>query len=111
MTLKEKEIQSYLSSIADLNQSISKIEGMGDKANDLRDQRDLLTDKLSKIANITILDTDAGYNISLGTQPLVQGATVTAAVDSTFLNTAFASGDLKAGEAYGMLFLQKHLCG
>ncbi|MEK4004046.1 flagellar hook-associated protein FlgK [Paenibacillus sp. FSL H3-0333] len=102
--VKGKEIQSYLSSIADLNQSISKIEGMGDKANDLRDQRDLLTDKLSKIANITILDTDAGYNISLGTQPLVQGATVSAAVDSTFLNTAFASGDLKAGEAYGMLF-------
>jgi flagellar hook-associated protein 1 FlgK len=77
---------------------------MGDQANDLRDQRDLMTDKLSKIANITVLETDAGYNISLGTQQLVQGATVTATVDSAFLNTAYASGDLKAGEAYGMIF-------
>lgn len=64
--VKGKEIQTYLSSIVDLNQSIAKIEGMGDQANDLRDQRDLLTDKLSKIANITVVDTDAGYNISLG---------------------------------------------
>ncbi|AIQ49713.1 flagellar hook protein FlgK [Paenibacillus sp. FSL R7-0273] len=102
--VKGKEIQSYLSSIADLNQSIFKIEGMGDQANDLRDQRDLLTDKLSKIINITVLDTDAGYTISLGGQPLVQGAAVGAVVDNAFLNNAYASGDLKAGEAYGMLF-------
>ncbi|KUP23867.1 flagellar hook-associated protein FlgK [Paenibacillus sp. DMB5] len=105
--VKGKEIQSYLSSIADLNRSIYKIEGMGDQANDLRDQRDLLTDKLSKIINVTVLDTDAGYTISLGGQPLVQGAAVAATVDSAFLNNAYASGDLKAGEAYGMIFSSK----
>ncbi|OKP85824.1 flagellar biosynthesis protein FlgK [Paenibacillus helianthi] len=105
--VKGKQVQGYLSSIADLNQSIAKIEGMGDHANDLRDQRDLMTDKLSKIANITVLETDAGYNISLGTQQLVQGQAVTATVDSAFLNTAYASGDLKAGEAYGMIFSSK----
>ncbi|MNC21487.1 Flagellar hook-associated protein 1 [compost metagenome] len=105
--VKGKEIQSYLSSIANLNQSIYKIEGMGDQANDLRDQRDLLTDKLSKLMNVTVLDTDAGYTISLGGQPLVQGAAVAATVDSAFLNNAYASGDLKAGEAYGMIFSSK----
>ncbi|MEK8216606.1 MULTISPECIES: flagellar hook-associated protein FlgK [unclassified Paenibacillus] len=102
--VKGKEIQTYLSSIVDLNQSIAKIEGMGDQANDLRDQRDLLTDKLSKIANITVVDTDAGYNISLGGRNLVQGAALSATVDSAFLNAAYDSGDLKAGEAYGMIF-------
>ncbi|WP_019915058.1 flagellar hook-associated protein FlgK [Paenibacillus sp. HW567] len=106
--VKGTEAQGYLKSIADLNSSIAKIEGMGDRANDLRDQRDLMTDKLSKIANITVLDTDAGYNISLGSQQLVQGAAVTATVDSAFLNTAYASGDLKAGEAYGMIFSSKN---
>ncbi|MEK3696696.1 flagellar hook-associated protein FlgK [Paenibacillus sp. FSL R10-2199] len=103
VAVKGTEVQGYLASIADLNSSIFKIESMGDKANDLRDQRDLLTDKLSKIANINIIDTEYGYNISLGSQQLVQGATVAATVDSAFLNTAFASGDLKTGEVHGMI--------
>lgn len=77
---------------------------MGDHANDLRDQRDLMADKLSKIANITVVETEAGYNISLGGQPLVEGGEVTATVDGAFLNNAYASGTLKGGEAYGMIF-------
>ncbi|MNZ90491.1 flagellar hook-associated protein FlgK [compost metagenome] len=77
---------------------------MGDQANDLRDQRDLMADKLSKIANITVVETEAGYNVSLGGQPLVEGGEVTATVDSAFLNNAYAAGTLKGGEAYGMIF-------
>lgn len=103
VAVKGTEIQGYLTSIADLNSSIFKIESMGDKANDLRDQRDLLTDKLSKIANVTVVDSEYGYNISLGSQQLVQGPAVSATVDSAFLNTAFASGDLKTGEVHGMI--------
>lgn len=87
-----------------MNKSIYKIEGMGDQANDLRDQRDLMADKLSKIANITVVETEAGYNVSLGGQPLVEGGEVTATVDSAFLNNAYAAGTLKGGEAYGMIF-------
>ncbi|MEK4882543.1 MULTISPECIES: flagellar hook-associated protein FlgK [Paenibacillus] len=102
--VKAKEAQGYLTAIADLNKSIYKIEGMGDHANDLRDQRDLMADKLSKIANITVVETEAGYNISLGGQPLVEGGEVTATVDGAFLNNAYASGTLKGGEAYGMIF-------
>lgn len=101
--VKGKEIQSYLNSISDLNQSITKIEGMGDKANDLRDQRDLMVDKLSKIINVNVIETDTGYNVSLGGQPLVQGAEVSANVDSAFLNNAYASGDMKGGEVFGMI--------
>lgn len=103
VAVKGTEIQGYLSSIADLNSSIFKIESMGDKANDLRDQRDLITDKLSKIANISVVQGEYGYNISLGSQALVQGAAVSATVDSAFLSSAFSSGDLKSGEVFGMI--------
>lgn len=103
VAVKATEIQGYVSSIADLNASIYKIESMGDKANDLRDQRDLLTDKLSKIANISVIETDSGYNVSLGSQSLVEGGNVAATVDSSFLNSAFSSGDLKSGEVHGMI--------
>lgn len=102
IAVKGSEIQGYLSSINNLNASIFKIESMGDKANDLRDQRDMLTDKLSKIVNVSVIDTDYGYSISMGGQALVTPNGGTAAVDSTFLSVAFAAGDLKSGEVFGM---------
>ena len=105
--VKGMEIQTYLTSIADLNRSISRIESLGDNANDLRDQRDLLTDKLSKIVNITVTEDDSGYNISLGNQMLVDGENPPATVDASFLDNAFNSGDLKGGEVHGMLVSQK----
>lgn len=106
VAVKGTEIQSYLSSISELNKSIFRIESLGDKANDLRDQRDLFVDKLSKIINVNVVETDSGFNVSLGGQPLVQGFAVTATVDSAFLNAAYGdgiSGDLKSGQVYGMI--------
>lgn len=103
--VKATEINGYLSSIADLNESIFRIESMGDKANDLRDQRDLMADKLSKIINISVTQTDSGYNISLGGQQLVQGFAASS-VTSDSLTTAYGdgtTGDLKSGEVYGMI--------
>ncbi|MNW38022.1 Flagellar hook-associated protein 1 [compost metagenome] len=101
--IKGQEIQGYLNSIAELNESITKIEGMGDDANDLRDQRDLITDKLSKIVNVSVAETDQGYNITLGGQALVQGFTATTGINGQFLNAAYASGDLRGGEVHGMI--------
>lgn len=46
------EINSYSEQIKDLNKSIYEAELDGSKANDLRDQRNLLVDKLSKLTNI-----------------------------------------------------------
>lgn len=100
--VKAQEIQTYLTSIADLNNTISRIEALGDNANDLRDQRDLLTDKLSKIANITVTENGQGYNISIGGQNLVNGTAVTE-VTSDLLTDAYAAGDLTGGEVYGMV--------
>lgn len=110
--VKATEVQTYLTSIADLNKSIVRIEGLGDNANDLRDQRDLLTDKLSKIINVSVQDTDTGYSISMGGQALVVGDQVQVQVDAgatpeergAFLESAYSAGTLNRGEAYGMLY-------
>lgn len=48
------EINSYATEIASLNKQINVIELTGAKANELRDQRDLIIDKLSKIVDTTV---------------------------------------------------------
>lgn len=101
--VKANEINSAIQTIANLNSQIVKIEGMGDNANDLRDQRDLLTDNLSKIMNITVTETSSGYTINMGSVNLVNGATATPTTAAA-LQAAFASGDLNSGEAYGMIY-------
>lgn len=103
IAVKSNEIQGYLGNIANLNSAIVKVESLGDNANDLRDQRDLMADKLSKIMNITVTDTPQGYQIQMNGQELVTGGTVQATVDSAFLNNAYTAGTLTNGEVHGMI--------
>lgn len=98
---KANQINSLTGTIASLNNEIFRIEGLGDDANDLRDQRDLLTDQLSKIVNITVTNTPQGYNISMGNINLVNGQTGSAVTSAT-LSSAKSSGDLNSGEVYGL---------
>src|SRR5690606_35948493 len=51
--IKTTEANTYIDQIAQLNQEIRRIENLGDNANDLRDKRDLLTDKLADIVQIS----------------------------------------------------------
>lgn len=102
LTAKASEVQSTVTSIANLNREITRIEGLGDIANDLRDQRDLLTDKLSGIVNVQVTETDSGYSINMGGVALVEGYEA-ATVDGPLLEGAFQSGDLNSGEAFGMI--------
>ncbi|WP_017810942.1 flagellar hook-associated protein FlgK [Paenibacillus shenyangensis] len=102
VTNTASEVQGYVNSIANLNQSIVKVEALGDDANDLRDQRDLFVDKLSALVNINVTDTAQGYNVSMGGQNLVQGYTPTT-VDAAFLNNAYEGGTLTGGEVHGMI--------
>ncbi|TCS83321.1 flagellar hook-associated protein FlgK [Tepidibacillus fermentans] len=66
------DVNTLLTQIAKLNEQIYQVEAQGDHANDLRDQRDLLTDQLSKLIDITVKDEkdNSGYTITLsnGTQ-------------------------------------------
>lgn len=101
ITLKATEINSLLTSVADLNNSITRLEGLGDNPNDLRDQRDLAIDKLSKLANVQVTQLDNGYQVTLGGQIVVAGDQVTN-VSADSLKAAFDGGTLSGGEVFGM---------
>ncbi|MDR6883482.1 flagellar hook-associated protein FlgK [Bacillus sp. 3255] len=101
ISVKAEEMNSMTSNIAKLNAEIQRVEGLGDDANDLRDQRDLLTDKLSKIVNISVQDTPEGYTINMGATNLVTGAT-SATLTADILNSS-VPGSLTDGEVYGMI--------
>jgi flagellar hook-associated protein 1 FlgK len=61
--------------IQDLNQQILQRETAGSRANDLRDQRDLLVNELAGLINVNVSE-DANGNINIFTgsgQPLVSG--------------------------------------
>lgn len=102
INVKVNQINTIASTVSNLNREIQRVEGLGDNANDLRDQRDLLTDELSKIVNIQVSDTDQGYTITMGNTAIVTGGTP-AVLTSDIVNQAFASGDLNSGEVYGMI--------
>ncbi|MDD2421902.1 MAG: flagellar hook-associated protein FlgK [Heliobacteriaceae bacterium] len=66
------EINNIAKQIADLNGQILAIEVMNEKANDLRDKRDLLLDKLSKLVDITVAeDRDGMVYVGAGNGTLV----------------------------------------
>lgn len=100
--IQANQADSILRTIAQLNQEIQRIEGLGDSANDLRDQRDLLTDELSQIMNIRVTELTSGYQITVGNITVLEGAEAET-IDSAFIEAAFASGDLDSGQVYGMI--------
>lgn len=53
-------INNYATQIADLNKQIATVEISGTSANDLRDQRDVLLEGLSKIVNLTTVENSTG---------------------------------------------------
>lgn len=69
-----KQVNSYANQIAALNSEIIRSRGMGDNPNDLLDRRDLLVDKLSKLANITTDQRDPDeFMVHVDGRVLVQG--------------------------------------
>ncbi len=73
------EVQDYASQIAQLNGQIKLAEEAGQHPNDMLDRRDLLLDKLSTLAQITVTEQpDHTDTVSFGgaAEPLVEGTTV-----------------------------------
>jgi flagellar hook-associated protein 1 FlgK len=101
--VKVNQSNSMISSIAKLNNQIFRIEGLGDNANDLRDQRDVLMDDLSKIMNISVTEESDGYNVKMGKMQLVTGQDVSTVLTSAIFQDSFISGDLNSGEVNGMI--------
>lgn len=66
------EINGYAEQIATLNRTIYSLELEGGKANDIRDQRNLLLDKLSKLTNINYFEDNMGrFFVTVSGNPLV----------------------------------------
>ena len=67
-------VNDYTDQIVQLNKSIMSTEATGGMANDLRDQRDLLADKLSSFVNINIYEDSNGmYSVVSNGVSLVNG--------------------------------------
>ena len=74
MELNLTSINSMTDQIAGLNRNIMVQEAGGASANDLRDQRDALVDKLSNMMNISIYEDPSGmYNVVSNGTTLVNG--------------------------------------
>ena len=74
---KVSEINSIACQVRDINAQIIKAEASGQKANDLRDRRELLLEGLSKIVNIDIVEDELGaVNVTIGGKFLVSRTNV-----------------------------------
>ena len=107
VNIKTQQINSILGNIAKLNGEIQRIEGLGDNANDLRDQRDLITDELSQMINIRVTEGTGGYSVTMGGIELVNGQ-VAEPLTAAEMEDYFASGDLNSGEVFGMIQSRDH---
>lgn len=108
------EVNSLAQQIADLNEVIGRVTAMGQAANDLMDQRELLTQELAGLADITVqTDSTNQYNISIGGSTLVTGKyTSLLTVEENTANNNFvdivweqngASVTLQSGQIAGYL--------
>ncbi|MEN8906327.1 MAG: flagellar hook-associated protein FlgK, partial [Clostridiales bacterium] len=70
--VKIKEVNEYTQEIASLNGQILEMEIGNDDSNDLRDKRNLIMDKLSKVAGAKYDETSSGHiNVEIGEQIVV----------------------------------------
>jgi len=73
------EVEDYAQQIAALNGQIKLSEEAGQQPNEMLDRRDLLLDKLSALANVTVTEeADHTDTVSFGdaAEPLIEGTTV-----------------------------------
>ena len=99
---KTNEANNMITQIADLTQMISRVEGLGDNANDLRDKRDLLVDELSVIGNIQVSETNDTYQLTFGNTLVVNGMTSTqiTPADAANLTTGQIAGYIQSRDVH-----------
>lgn len=85
------EVNDITRQIAKLNSAIIQAEVSGDTANDYRDQRNVLVDRLTKLAGVEVLEMQDGQlDITLGGYFLVSKA----------IQTNLYAGEAKPGDVY-----------
>ncbi|MFA5524918.1 MAG: flagellar hook-associated protein FlgK [Tissierellales bacterium] len=112
-----KKVNDIGSQIRNLNEQIYKLEIDGNKANDLRDQRDLLISELSKLVNVQVTEQDGKLKVSIGGASLVEHSNLSRLQDPPRTVVSEISGEklvqvewengnklaLKSGEIKGLL--------
>ncbi len=90
------QVNQIAENISKLNKNIRLFETSGEKANDLRDQRNILIDELSSIIDIEYSETDAnGLVIQIDGRDLVSNTTVNElSVTQTSMNNITGTSDL-----------------
>lgn len=93
--LSVDNINSITDRVTSLNGQIMELEANGTSANDLRDQRDLLVDQLSKIMHISVNELPNGmYNLVCNGTTLVNGTSkVNIAVSKPLNNEIYGLSD------------------
>jgi flagellar hook-associated protein 1 FlgK len=72
ITLRVDDINNLTTRIARLNDQVIRIVGAGDQPNDLKDERDLLIDQLSKLVNMTYVEgQNGGVTINIAGRTVV----------------------------------------
>lgn len=95
MRIHLTEVNDINDQIVELNKNISGAEAVGAQANDLRDQRDLLVDKLSTYMNVNIYEDDKGmYTVVSNGISMVNGINkLTLEMSDPFVNTDYGIND------------------
>ena len=110
-----KEVDDILNEIVQFNKQITAQEVTGATANDLRDRRDLLVDKLSDYLNISFTENEFGsYQINSGGITLVNGYSrahleISDGVDSSYFGIDYGITDynIKIAES-NMVFIPQN---
>jgi len=87
ITIKITQANSIIQQIAELNSYIRRAEGLGGNANDYRDQRDILVDKLSSIVDVQFAEALNGdYTIIAAGIEVVNGDQMVALTEANAAN-------------------------
>lgn len=94
INIKLTHANNIINDIAALNDTIRKVEMLGDNANDFRDSRDVLVDELSKIVDVSYVEDAQGMiSVYSGGINVVNGAAVVALTDASVPN--ITSGEIR----------------
>lgn len=93
MKVTSMHINDYLTNIAAYNKEVFSYELSGDKANDLRDKRNVMLDELSKLVNIEYKENSNGHlSVTVEGQVLVDHTTVNK-IEAVADQTGVVSGE------------------
>ncbi|MGX8796355.1 flagellar hook-associated protein FlgK [Fusibacter sp. JL298sf-3] len=122
-----REVNDIADQIATLNETIYKAELEGGKANDLRDQRELLVDKLSELVSVDYYEDDKGrFFVLVGGQQLVahfrndnfemvpRDTKVHEDDDDRIMDIQWSNGNeiyLKSGKVKGLMDVRDNISG